>query len=32
MKNLILNEGYINSKIFFEKAYKDLIFEKKKNL
>ena len=30
MKNIILNEGYMNSKFFFEKAYKDLIFEKKK--
>lgn len=30
MKNNILNEGYANSKIFFEKAYKDKIYEKNK--
>lgn len=30
MKNYILNEGYPNTKIFFEKAFKDKIYEKKK--
>ena len=30
MKNYILNEGYPNTKFFFEKANKDKIYEKKK--
>ena len=32
MKNYILNEGYPNTKIFFEKAFKDKIYEKKRYL
>ena len=30
MKNNILNEGYPNTKFFFEKAHKDKIYEKNK--
>ena len=31
MSNIILNEGYKNSKVFFEKGIRDKIFIKKKS-